>query len=37
MERKLNIDEFNERIESKVDKTMIANALNMKANKQDID
>lgn len=37
MERKVNIDDFNERIDSKADKLMVANAISLKANKGDIE
>lgn len=31
------MEEFNERIETKADKLMLANAINLKANKGDVD
>ena len=37
MERKVNIDDFNERLEVKADKQMLVNAICNKVNKQDVD
>lgn len=37
LERKLNIDEFNERIEEKADKQMVANAVYNKVNKSEFE
>ncbi len=37
MERKVNIDDFNERLEAKADKQQLVNAICNKVNKQDVD
>ena len=37
VERKLSIEDFNEKIEQKADKTTMGNAISIKANKTEVD
>lgn len=37
MERKVNLEDFNERLDVKADKQLLVNAISTKANKQDVD